>query len=1276
MVWDERLHRGRGAWAFMLSAACLLGASAAVAVRGQEAAAPHWIWRSGLADPHGIPAERCYFRKNFVVKEPSRLSLFAAADNAFELFLDGRKVAGGEDWRNPEKVDVQIGAGRHVLAAWASNEAPGRAGFLVSGGALPLGQGAPVHTNQTWRAVPDVPPNDSWKGLDFDDSRWPAPVDLGEFGVEPWGRLALGLGDAADRFRTPEGFKVETAASPKVTGSVIAFTFDPDGAPCVSVERGPIARLVDEDHDGVFEKAVVIETAVTNCQGLHFAGDALYAVGQGPNEPGLHRLTDADKDGVFEKAELIRGVNGGMGEHGPHAVMIGPDGRLYYNSGNHSHLKPPIDPASPLNIAYEGELLPHMNDSRGHAAGILAPGGEIYRSDDMGKSWKRVVGGFRNQYDFAFNSQGELFTFDSDMEWDVGVPWYRPVRVNHCPIGGELGWRNGSADWPAYYFDSLPATIDLGRGSPTGVTFYQGSQFPAEYRDQFFICDWSQGRILAIALTKDGASYSGKAQEMVSGQPLNCTDIETGPDGCVYFTTGGRGTQGGLFRLKSTRAASPKSTPSDFLAAALEIDSPLSSYSSKQVAKLKAAHEGEWKTRLEAAARDASGRTSSAHRARALDLMEQHGPAPSESLLIALSTDADATVRGRAVSLLGYHATDASRQALTKALGDKDPFVQRHACESLMQQPGETIPAAALMPLLGGSDRFLRSAARTAIEHADPAKYRDALLAVDGTRSQLEAMLALVRGTKFDQAAQSDLFARQLSLLQQNLDSDLRLDLLRLIQLTYLLGPSKAEVSASREFRPRLLAMFSEKVDTPVNREVAKLLAFLDEPKAVPAILAHQEAVADTVSQIHDTYCLRTIKSGWDSASKKQFWKWFDRACTWDGGYSYLGFLDMMLRDWLPVVTPEERAELLAQGEAHPFPTRVLVREMDVEKDAAGVATLTGLYERLVQAKAKGPQADDLKGTILERLGRSSSESARVAIRSLMAADPGSRERLIRAMAERPSKEDLPTLAAALDSRDENTLRLLLRALQRIDGTPDGAEAPASLIRLARRAEPGLRGPIRQIANKWLGKPGTPDAGDYEKELAFWDRAYKAKHPNGPATTETMAAAAKSRDLADLVRNVLQADVMKNASPKRGTLVMERIRCLDCHKFGEKGQGLGPDLSTVNSRFQPADILDSIVTPSKVISDQYKPITVALSDGRILSGMPVVADGPTMVLLVPDGSKISIPKNEIEEQKPSTISVMPEGLLDPLSYQDIADLIALFESVPRVASPAQPTTKP
>ncbi len=64
--------------------------------------------------------------------------------------------------------------------------------------------------------------------------------------------------------------------------------------------------------------------------------------------------------------------------------------------------------------------------------------------------------GYRNQYDIALNEDGELFTYDADMEWDFGSPWYRPTRVCHATSGSEFGWRSGTGKWPAYYEDSLP----------------------------------------------------------------------------------------------------------------------------------------------------------------------------------------------------------------------------------------------------------------------------------------------------------------------------------------------------------------------------------------------------------------------------------------------------------------------------------------------------------------------------------------------------------------------------------------------------------------------------------------------------------------------------------------------------------------------------------------------------------------------------------------------------------------------------------------------------
>src|SRR5690606_25110126 len=134
---------------------------------------------------------------------------------------------------------------------------------------------------------------------------------------------------------------------------------------------------------------------------------------------------------------------------------------------------------SPFRTEYEGDLVqPRYEDPRGHAVGVPAPGGTVIRTDTRGSFVEVVAGGFRNPYDFAFNSDGEMFTFDADMEWDLGTSWYRPTRVLHVTPGGEFGWRSGWAKWPEYYIDSLPAMIELGGGSPTGVEYYDHFMFP------------------------------------------------------------------------------------------------------------------------------------------------------------------------------------------------------------------------------------------------------------------------------------------------------------------------------------------------------------------------------------------------------------------------------------------------------------------------------------------------------------------------------------------------------------------------------------------------------------------------------------------------------------------------------------------------------------------------------------------------------------------------------------------------------------------------------
>ena len=182
----------------------------------------------------------------------------------------------------------------------------------------------------------------------------------------------------------------------------------------------------------------------------------------------------------------------------------------------------------------------------------MAPGGWIARTDSLGSNWELVSSGYRNTFDIAFNADGELFAFDSDMEWDLGMPWYRPIRVIHVTSGSEFGWRTGSGKWPDYYPDSLPGVVDIGQGSPTGIVSGANSAFPARYRRGLFMFDWSFGTIYWVGLRQDGGTYSGEVEEFLSGVPLPLTDGLIGPDGALYFVTGGRDLDSYLIRVSYT----------------------------------------------------------------------------------------------------------------------------------------------------------------------------------------------------------------------------------------------------------------------------------------------------------------------------------------------------------------------------------------------------------------------------------------------------------------------------------------------------------------------------------------------------------------------------------------------------------------------------------------------------------------------------------------------------------------------------------------------------
>jgi len=352
--------------------------------------------------------------------------------------------------------------------------------------------------------------------------------------------------------RVPDGFVVEPVYRvPVAQGSWVAMATDPRGRLITSDQGGQLYRVEVGDEPGAATRAAPLPLDLGHAQGLLWAFDSLYVVVNRSREEGgsaLYRVPATQNGDRFGEAQLLRRFAGG-GEHGPHAIVPGPDGRsLYLVAGNATDLPLPERSSVPRNWQMDS-LLPNLGQTDG-VWRTNRPGGWIARLNPDGREFDLVCVGLRNPYDLAFNADGELFTFDADMEWDTGTPWYRPTRVNHVTSGAEFGWRTGSAKWPDYYTDSQPAVFDVGESSPTGMAFGYGAKFPARYQRVLFMGDWSYGKIFALHLEPSGSSFTATNETFLAGAPLPITDLVIRPqDGALYFLTGGRNTASTLYRV-------------------------------------------------------------------------------------------------------------------------------------------------------------------------------------------------------------------------------------------------------------------------------------------------------------------------------------------------------------------------------------------------------------------------------------------------------------------------------------------------------------------------------------------------------------------------------------------------------------------------------------------------------------------------------------------------------------------------------------------------------
>lgn len=625
------------------------------------------------------------------------------------------------------------------------------------------------------------------------------------------GLLLTGSGPAAERNATPvsairvkDGFRVELLRSAQEQeGSWISMTFE-----------GPKSLILGGDASGLLRLKIgktpeetTVETLtgtenLKHCRGVLYAHESLYVCAT--NGEGIWRLQDRDGDGVYENKKLLCPLQyDSRYGHGANQLTLGPDGMIYIAIGNDVQFPEKRDPRSPYRNHRHDWLLPNPAD--GDPDDRV---GTILKMDPEGETFTIVCGGLRNQVDVAFNQAGEMFTWDADMEWDVGLPWYRPTRLNHIVSAGEYGWRWGTGKWPAWFPDSLPTTLDTGLSSPAGMASGIDSDWPDRFGQALYGADWQNGRLLIFDLVENGASYKASSEVLAEGSPLNICDLEFGPDGALYFVTGGRGSQSGLYRITWTGDAEAVAV----------------------------AQEGE--------------------------------PSPEAA-------------EARAV---------------------------RHQLEVL-----HVVQDAAKIPLiwshLGSDDRWIRFAARAALENQPVAWWRDQIATAADSQTRHTALMALTRvGTADDQPT-------VLQGLQEwdfaSFDSDELLWALRTLQLTSI--RQGAVTAAEHPELARKVEQLASSDRFAVQWLRAELLVAMGSPRAVEETVGLLRAAATQEEQIQSVKTVLRAEQGWNAASRDTVLQWLLQNKKLPGGRLVATALQTMRDEFQQSLSDDEKSRLADQ---------------------------------------------------------------------------------------------------------------------------------------------------------------------------------------------------------------------------------------------------------------------------------------------------------------------------------------------------------------------------
>lgn len=410
-------------------------------------------------------------------------------------------------------------------------------------------------------------------------------------------------------------------------------------------------------------------------------------------------------------------------------------------------------------------------------------------------------------------------------------------------------------------------------------------------------------------------------------------------------------------------------------------------------------------------------------------------------------------------------------------------------------------------------------------------------------------------------------------------------------------------------------------------------------------------------------YFLRFLKDRLTPTQKGDYLAWYEQTQTWSGGAYFRFFRDDIFRQIAESYSMQDRVRAVQSVANHPWATAELLRRSPAAL-LPDANVLLNAYKRVHETM---PQRLRLKGSLVDSLGRSRSHDRQSALREIAKLDPDQRTRVATSLAQFPNAENWPLLVEGLAGANSVEAFRLVSALSKIDRKPvnEDAEAFRRVIAASGQLDPANRWSVVRLLRRWNPRQFGSEEGDWEPELNSWSIWFRQTFPTAKPlpVLEKSKPSGSIHKLDELLAVVEKSVVGSQQQITRGRAVFEKAQCAKCHRFGKIGVAVGADLDNLAKRFKRRDMLEAILSPSKVISDQYRSSTIITKDGAVINGLALPL-GDTISVVQQDGKRVEIKRSEIEQQVVSLISVMPAGLLNNVKPQSIADLIAFLESIP------------